>query len=112
MVSESRKGICYFRSVWLEGNPRWLGHKRHRRRNRGTKAPESEFWPVRGRAPEPLEELEPEPEVLDGVQESPVPSQGDPAPNSTMDESSKAPSAAPSVAAPQDVNVLMFGLSK
>ena len=54
--------------------------------------------------------MEPEPEVPDEVQDSPVPSQGDPAPNSAEGESSQAPSEAPPVAAAQDANVLMFGL--
>ena len=54
--------------------------------------------------------MEPEPEVPDEVQDSPVPSQGDPAPNSAEGESSQAPSKAPPVAAAQDANVLMFGL--
>ena len=64
------------------------------------------------RAPEPSEEVEPEPEVSNEVQDSPIPSQGDPAPNFAEGESSQAPSAAPPVAAPQDANVLMFGLLK
>ena len=51
------------------------------------------------RAPEPLEKLEPKPEVPDEVQDSPVPSQGDPAPNFAEGESSHAPSEAPSMAA-------------
>ena len=59
-----------------------------------------------------MEELELEPEVPDEVQESQVPSQGDTVPNSTKGESSQAPSEAPPVAAPQDANVLMFGLLK
>ena len=67
---------------------------------------------VEARAPEPSEEVEPEPEVPNEVQDSPVPSQGDPAPNSAEGESSQAPSAAPLVAVPQDANVLMFGLLK
>ena len=61
---------------------------------------------------EPSEELEPEPKVMDEVQDSPVPSQGDPASNSAEGESSQAPSGGPPVAAPQDANVLMFGLLK
>ena len=40
------------------------------------------------RAPEPSEEVELEPEVPDETQDSPVPSQGDPAPNFTEGESS------------------------
>ena len=54
--------------------------------------------------------MEPEPEVSDEVQDSPVPSQGDPAPNSAEGESSEALSEAPPVAVAQDANVLMFGL--
>ena len=64
------------------------------------------------RASEPLEELEPEPKVPDEVQDSPIPSQGDPAPNFVEGESSKAPSAAPPVAALPDANVLMSDLLK
>ena len=56
--------------------------------------------------------MEPEPKVPDEVQDSPIPSQGDLAPNSAEGESSQAPSKAPSVATPQDANVLMFGLLK
>ena len=59
------------------------------------------------RALEPLRELEPEPEVPDEVQDSPIPSQGDSVPNSADGESSQAPSEALSVAAPQNTNVLM-----
>ena len=66
----------------------------------------------KARALEPLEELEPEPKVSDEVQDSPVPSQGDPALNSTKGESSQAPNEAPPVAASQDANVLIFGLLK
>ena len=40
------------------------------------------------RAPEPSEELEPKPEVSDEVQDSPGPSQGNPAPNSAEGEPS------------------------
>ena len=43
---------------------------------------------VEAGAPEPLEELEPEPKVLNKIQDSPVPSQGDPQPNFAEDESS------------------------
>ena len=35
---------------------------------------------IKARAPEPSKELEPQPEVPDEVQDSPVPSKGDPAP--------------------------------
>ena len=52
------------------------------------------------RASEPLEELEPEPEVPNEVQDSLVPSQGDPTPNSAKGESLQAPNEAPPVAAP------------
>ena len=55
----------------------------------------------------PLEELESEPKVPDEVQDSPVASQGDPAPNSAEDESSQAPKEVAPVAAPPDANVLM-----
>ena len=65
---------------------------------------------VEARAPEPSEEVEPKPEVPDEVQDSPVPSQGDPALNFVEGESSQAPSEAPPLAATQDANVLMFSL--
>ena len=65
---------------------------------------------VEARAPEPSEKVEPEPEVPDEVQDSPVPSQGDPAPNSAEGEFSQAPSEAPPLAATQNANVLMFDL--
>ena len=39
------------------------------------------------RAPEPLEDFEPEPKVPDEVQDSPVPFESDPAPNSAEGES-------------------------
>ena len=55
---------------------------------------------------------EPEPEVPDEVQDSPVPSQSDPTPNSAEGESSQAPSAAPPVAALVDANIMMFSLLK
>ena len=29
VISKPRNGICYFRLGWPEGNPRWLGHRRH-----------------------------------------------------------------------------------
>ena len=61
-------------------------------------------------APEPSKEVEPEPEVSDEVQDSPIPFQGDPAPNSAEGESLQAPSEAPPVVVAQDANVLMFGL--
>ena len=54
--------------------------------------------------------MEPELEVPDEVHDSPVPSQGDPAPNSAEGESSQALNEAPPVATAQDANVLMFGL--
>ena len=56
--------------------------------------------------------MELEPEVPDEVQDSPVPSQGDPAPNSAEGESSQAPSEALLVVAPQDTNVLMSSFFK
>ena len=54
-----------------------------------------------------MKELEPEPKVSNEVQDSQVPSQGDPTPNSVEGESSQVPSEAPPLAAPQDANVLM-----
>ena len=76
------------------------------------KPPNSSSGLVEARALEPSKEFELEPAVLDEVQDQPVPSQGDPAPNSAEGESSQVPSAAPPVAATQDANVLMFGLLK
>ena len=58
-------------------------------------SPKASSGLVEARAPEPSEEVEPEPEVPNEVQDSPVPSQGDPAPNSAEGESSQAPSEAP-----------------
>ena len=84
---------------------------RHRqKKSRKRKPPKASSGLVEAWAPEPSEEVEPEPEVPDEVQDSPVPSQGDPAPNSAKGESSRAPSEAPPVATAQDANVLMFGL--
>ena len=80
------------------------------KKSRKRKPPKASSGLVEARAPEPSEEVEPEPEVPDEVQDSPVPSQGDPAPNSAEGESSQAPSEAPPVATAQDANVLMFGL--
>ena len=80
------------------------------KKSRKRKPPKASSGQVEARAPEPSEEVEPEPEVPDEVQDSPVPSQGDPAPNSAEGESSQAPSEAPPVAATPDANVLMFGL--
>ena len=77
------------------------------KKSRKRKPPKATSGLVEARAPEPSEEVEPEP---DEVQDSPVPSQGDPAPNSAEGESSQAPNEAPPVVAVQDANVLMFGL--
>ena len=73
----------------------WLGHLRHRQRDQGSKPPKASFGLVEARAQEPSEELELEPKVSDEVQDSPIPSQGDSAPNSTEGESSQAPNKAP-----------------
>ena len=80
------------------------------KKSRKRKPPKVSSGRVEARAPEPSEEVEPDPEVPDEVQDSPVPFQGDPAPTSAEGESSQAPSEAPPVAAAQDANVLMFGL--
>ena len=77
---------------------------------RNRKPPKANSGLFKARALEPSEEVEPEPEVPDEVQDSPVPSQDDLTPNSAKGESTQAPSAAPPVAAPQDANVLMFDL--
>ena len=80
------------------------------KKSRKRKPPKASSGLVQARAPEPSEEVEPEPEVPDEIQDSPVPSQGDPAPNSVKGESSQASSEAPPVVAAQGANVLMFGL--
>ena len=80
------------------------------KKSRKRKPPKASSGLVEARAPEPSEEVEPEPEVPDEVQDSPVPSQGDPALNFAEGESSQASSEAPPVAAAQDANVLMIGL--
>ena len=85
-------------------------HETPAKKSRKRKPPKASSGLVKARAPEPSEEVESEPEVPDEVQDSPVPSQGDPTPNSAEGESSQAPSEAPPVAAAQDANVLMFGL--
>ena len=79
---------------------------------RKRKPPKASSGLFEARAPKPSEEVEPEPKVPDEVQDSPVPSQGDPAPISVEGESSQAPSAALPVAMAQDANVLIFGLLK
>ena len=86
-------------------------HETPAKKWRKRKPPKASSGLVEARAPEPSEEVEPEPEVPDEIQDSPVPSQGDPAPNSAEGESSQAPSEAPPVAAAQDANVLMFELA-
>ena len=75
-------------------------HETPVKKSRKCKPLKASFGLVEAQAPEPLEELEPEPKVPDEVQDSPVPSQGDPASNFAEGESSQAPSAAPPVAAP------------
>ena len=85
-------------------------HKIPAKKSRKRKPPKASSGLVEVRAPEPSEEVEPEPEVPDEVQDSLVPSQGDPASNFAEDKSSQAPSEAPPVAAARDANVLMFGL--
>ena len=82
------------------------------KKSRKRKPPKASSGLVEAWASEPSEEVESEPEVPDEVQDSPIPSQGDPASNSEEGESSQAPSEAPPVAAPQDANVLTFGLLK
>ena len=53
------------------------------KKSRKRKPPKTSSGLVEARAPEPSKELEPKPEVSDEVQDSPVPSQGDPMSNST-----------------------------
>ena len=65
------------------------------KKSRKRKPPKASSGLVEARAPEPSEEVETEPEVPDEVQDSPVPSQGDPAPNSAEGEFLQAPSEAP-----------------
>ena len=77
------------------------------KKSRKHKPPKASSGLYEARASEPSEELEPEPKGSDEVQDSPIPSQGDPAPNSVEGESSQALSEALPVVAPQDANVLM-----
>ena len=81
------------------------------KKSRKHKPPKASSGLFKDRAPKPSEEVEPEPEVPDEIQDSPVPSEGDPAPNFAKGESSQAPSKAPPVAAAQDANVLTFGFA-
>ena len=69
------------------------------KKSRKRKPPKASSGLVEVRTPEPSEEVEPESEVPNEVQDSPVPSQGDPAPNSAKGESSQVPSEAPPMAA-------------
>ena len=78
-------------------------HETLTKKSRKRKPPKGSSGLIEARALEPLEKLEPDPKVPNEIQDSPVPSQGDPVPNSAEDESSQAPSKAPS----QDANVLM-----
>ena len=82
------------------------------KKSRKCKPPKASSGLFEAQAPEPSEEVELELEVSDEIQDLPVPSQGDPAPNFAKGESSQAPSEAPPVVAPQNANVLMFGLLK
>ena len=79
------------------------------KKSRKRKPPKASSGLVEAQGTKPSEEVEPEPEVPDEVQDSPVPCQGDPAQRSAEGESSKVPSEALPVAAAQDANVLMFG---
>ena len=56
------------------------------KKSRKRKPPKTSSGLVEAWAPEPSEEVEPEPEVPDEVQDSPVPSQGDQTPNSAEGE--------------------------
>ena len=85
-------------------------HETPAKKLRKRKPPKASSGLVEAWASEPSEEVAPEPKVPDEVQDSPVPAQGDPAPNFAEGESSQAPSEAPQVATAQDANVLMFGL--
>ena len=60
-------------------------------KSRKRKPPKASSGLFEAWAQEPSEEVEPEPKVSDEVQDSPVPSQGDPALNSAEGESSQAP---------------------
>ena len=113
MVPELRKGVLLL-SISMAGGESKIARLQETppKKLRKRKPPIASSSMFEARAPEPSEELEPEPEVLDEVQDAPVPSQGDPASNPAKGESSYAPSEAPPMAAPQDANVLMFGLLK
>ena len=58
------------------------------KKSRKRKAPKVNSGLVEARAPEPSKELEQESKVLDEVQDSPIPSRGNPALNSVEGESS------------------------
>ena len=85
---------------------------RHRQEIEEMQGPKTSSGMFEAQAPEPSEEVEPEPEVPDEVQDSPVPSQGDSVPNSVEDKSSQVPSTPLPVAAPLGANIFMFGLLK
>ena len=69
-------------------------HETPANKSRKRKPPKMNSDLHKARASEPLEELESEPEVPDEVQDLPVPSLGDPAPNFAEGESSQAPNKA------------------
>ena len=82
------------------------------KKSRKCKPPKTSSGLFEARVPEPSEEVQPKPKVPDEVQDSPVPSQGDLAPNSAEGESSHAPrgsSARGNAARYQCPHVKLFG---
>ena len=58
------------------------------KKSRRASPPKASSGLLEARTPEPSEELEPKPKVLNDVQDSPIPSQGDSVLKSAEDESS------------------------
>ena len=113
MWYQNREGDLLLSIRMAEGESKVASpHETPARKLRKHKRPEASSGLFQASAPEPSEALEPKPEVPDEVQDSPVPSQGDPALNATEGESSYAPSEAPPVIVPQDANVLMSSFLK
>ena len=87
-------------------------HETSTKKSRKCKPPKASFGLFEAPALEPSKELEPELKVLDEVQDSPVPSPGNPVEYFAEGESSQAPSEAPPVAPSQDTNVLVSSFLK
>ena len=78
MVSESRRGLLL--SISMAGGESKVArlYETSTKKSRKRKPPKASSGLLEAWAPEPSEEVEPEPKVPDEVQDSPVPSQGDP----------------------------------